>query len=114
VAYLGAVAVDGDAVGMHRKHMFHHHTTKIAFTAISFTPKYDSKRNSDRLRGAVGSGSAAVESAAVSVVALSCAALCGRGVRWWVGMVGRFVCVIRMPVCARVRVCPGSFHGVPS
>ena len=28
---------------------------------------------------------------------------------WWVWMVVRFVCVIRVPVCARVpRVCPGS------
>jgi hypothetical protein len=26
---------------------------------------------------------------------------------WWVGMVERFVCVIRVPVCARApRVCP--------
>ena len=58
-----------------------------------------------RPRGAVGSGAAAVESAAVSVVVpdvRSC-----EWVRWWVGMVLRFVCVIRVPVCARVpRVCP--------
>ena len=28
---------------------------------------------------------------------------------YWVWMVVRFVCVIRVPVCARVsRVCPGS------
>jgi hypothetical protein len=28
---------------------------------------------------------------------------------WWVWMVVRFVCVIRVPVCARVsRVCPSS------
>ena len=32
---------------------------------------------------------------------------------WWVWMVVRFVCVIRVPVCARVsRVCPGSPRGV--
>jgi hypothetical protein len=30
-------------------------------------------------------------------------------VRWWVGMVVRFVCKIRVPVCAHEsRVCPGS------
>ena len=47
----------------------------------------------------------------VSVVVRSCV-----WVRWWVGMVVRFICVIRVPVCARVRpcapcvsrVCPGS------
>jgi hypothetical protein len=56
-------------------------------------------------RGAVGSRAAAVESAAVSVV-VRCSCV---WVRWWVGMVVRFVCVIRVPVCARVsRVCPGS------
>ena len=38
----------------------------------------------------------------VSVVVRSCV-----WVRWWVGMVVRFVCVIRVPVCARApRVCP--------
>jgi hypothetical protein len=67
-----------------------------------------------RPRGAVGSGAVAVESAAVSVnsvlVALSgspavvrvVSVCCGFG---W--MVVRFVCVIRVPVCARVsRVFP--------
>ena len=46
-------------------------------------------------------GAAAVESAAVSVV-VRVGALVG-----WdgIGMVVRFVCVIRVPVCA--RVCPG-------
>jgi hypothetical protein len=62
-------------------------------------------------RGAVGSGAAAVESAAVSklVTHLSClvrtrgCVFC-RVIGW---MVVRFVCVIRVPVCARVsRVCP--------
>ena len=49
------------------------------------------------------SGAAAVESAAVSaVVVRSCV-----WVRWWVEMVVWFVCVIRVPVCARApRVCP--------
>ena len=50
-----------------------------------------------RPRGAVGSGSAAVESAAVSAVALTCGLMC----------VGGFVGVIRVPLCARVSsVCP--------
>ena len=64
-----------------------------------------------RPRGAVDSGPAAVlaavESAAVSAVAWSCGCVVGFG---W--MVVRFVCVIRVPACARVsrvsRVCPGS------
>ena len=56
-------------------------------------------------RGAVGSGPAAVESAAVSAVAWSCDVRVCR----WVWMVVRFVGVIRVPVCARVsRVCPVS------
>ena len=46
-----------------------------------------------------GSGAAAVESAAVSVVVLSCV-----WVRWWVETVVRFVCVIR--VTTRVRCAP--------
>ena len=58
-----------------------------------------------RTRGAVGSGAAAVESAAVSAVALSCG-LCVGGFGW---IVVRFVCVIRVPPgCA--PVCP---HCVP-
>ena len=65
-----------------------------------------------RTRGAVGSGAAAVESAAVSAVALSCGLCVGVGGFGWI--VVRFVCVIRVPpgsgVCARVsrvsRVCP--------
>ena len=41
---------------------------------------------------------------AVSAVAWSCVRVCR-----WVWMVVRFVCVIRVPVCARVScVCPGS------
>ena len=57
-----------------------------------------------RTRGAVGSGAAAVESAAVSAVALSCG-LCVGGFGW---IVVRFVCVIRVPPgCAPVcPVCP--------
>ena len=63
-----------------------------------------------RPRGAVGSGAAAVELAAVSVVALS------RGLCACVLValdVVRFVCVIRVPVRSRVSracpfVCPGS------
>jgi hypothetical protein len=39
--------------------------------------------------------------AADPVVARSC----GAGALVWVGLVVRFVCVIRVPVCA--RVCPG-------
>jgi len=48
----------------------------------------------------------AVESAAASVVALTSADV--RDVCcWWVWMVVRFVCVVRVPLCARVsRVCP--------
>ncbi len=63
-----------------------------------------------RPRGAVGSGAAAVEMAADPVVAWSC----GAGALVWVGLVVRFVCVIRVPVCARVcplsrlAACPGS------
>jgi len=53
--------------------------------------------------GAVGSGPVAVESAAASVVALTCGNVCC----CWVWMVVRFVCVVRVPLCARVsRVCP--------
>ena len=44
---------------------------------------------------ALGSGAAAVESAAVSVVALSCG-MCVGGFGW---MVVRFVCVIRVCAC---------------
>ena len=53
---------------------------------------------SGRLRGP-----AALESVADSVVARSSAVR----VRWWVGMVVRYVCEIRVPVCPRVSR-PGS------
>ena len=62
-----------------------------------------------RPRRAVGSGPAAVESAAVSAVALTC------GFNVFVSLDGYDVrlCLPRVPVCARVRpcvpcVCPGS------
>ena len=61
--------------------------------------------SSESAAGAFGSGAAAVESAADSVVALSCG---------WVWMVVRFVCVIRVPVCPCVpcvsRLPPVSFY----
>jgi hypothetical protein len=58
----------------------------------------------NRPRGAVGSGAAAVESAAVSVVARYRA--CVGALAGWDGCM-RFVGVIRMPVCARAsRLCP--------
>ena len=70
-----------------------------------------------RPRGAVGSGPVAVESAAASVVALTCwVCVVGTGFGWlW------FVCVVCVPLCVRVsresRVCPGSprclFTAVP-
>ena len=61
-----------------------------------------------RPRGAVGSGAAAVESAAVSVIARSCGAAAAALVGWD-GSVVRFVRVIRVPECPRVsRECPGS------
>ena len=61
-----------------------------------------------RPRGAVGSGAAAVESAAVSVVVRVVRVVrVGALVRWRVGIVVRFVIVIRVPVCASAsRVCP--------
>ena len=51
-----------------------------------------------RPRGAVGSGLSAVESAAASVVAPDVRGVCC----WWVWMVVRFVCVVRVPLCVRV------------
>ena len=40
---------------------------------------------------------------------LNCRRADVRVVCWWVWMVVWFVCVIRVPLCARVsRVCPGS------
>ena len=50
---------------------------------------------SGRLRGSCGSCSLLYESAADPVVAR----LCGAGALVWVGLVVRFVCVIRVPVC---------------
>ena len=52
-----------------------------------------------------GSGAAAVESAAVSVVVRSCV-----WVRWWQGLLVSFVCLIRVPVCVPcVPAPPGVF-----
>ena len=75
---------------------------------VDSTDPFSKLVHTGRALGAVGSGPAAVLAAVRTV---------GRGfgrrvvvrVCRWVWMVVRFVCVIRVPVCARVsRVCPGS------
>ena len=60
--------------------------------------------------GTFGSGAAAVDSAADSVVARSCGCVGGLlDGSWLLDVRGSTDCVIRVPVCARVsRVCPGS------
>ena len=65
------------------------------------------------LWGAVGSGVAAVESAADAVVGSSHARPCV-WVRWWVGMVVRFVCVrcLFTPVSFK-RNCTGTVSRLP-
>ena len=62
-----------------------------------------------RPRGAFSSGAAAVESAAdTGRIRSSRGRADQRMCSSWVWIVVRFVCVIRVPVCARVsRVCPG-------
>ena len=66
----------------------------------------ESAAGNGRLRGC---GCCVLSRAAVSIVALSCG-LCV----WWVWMVVRFVCVIRVPVCARVpRLCPVCVSRLP-
>ena len=86
------------------KHIAHEHANLLVLPGVFF---YRS------CSGAVGSGPAAVESAAASVVALTC----GVCVLLVIGLDGcevyvRFVCVVRVPLCVRVsrvsRVCPGS------